>query len=514
MIMRKNIYFFIALLMGLFFQKGMTQPPECTILYCQTDIRVAAGNNCEALIIPEYVIPDNCMVTNYQMTIYDEDNNVVPNPVTQEYFYRDLVVEFIALDLDDTCETNMVVEDKLPPKINSINGPSDIYCLSDLESLFIVDAEDNCDFTVEVTEINELATIGNVIEVEITWTATDIAGRQDSKTILVNLIDYWDIVQWPSMLYVVDCEADLVDAPEPVIYNDPNCPRQISMDYVDYRSGCIINRVWTITDVESGLQTSFTQELFFNKPIAPEIIAPDEEQITLDEYINGWELDYYVVDDCDPDPTVWVSWNIMPVRCNRTYFKIIYTINAEDDCGNTSTHVTVVHVKSKRKAKVNLTGKKSCNQPFVILTNVKNMVPPYSYNYSVNNITWTVTDLGNGRAIVNPGIGSVTIKVEVTDQIGCIKRDKKKYKCRNVPFFGRSIREGELSIHPNPTTGDLNISAVEWEEVTLFNLEGRMIRSWNNSIQDQLNISDLKNGVYMIRVQTESEIMTQKIIKI
>ena len=508
--MRKNIYLTFILFLSLLTQQGNTQQ-QCPFLYCAPDIRVSVGNDCQAEIIPEYLVADDCIHNNYDLVVYDEFWNVVPNPVTQEYFYQDLMVVFTDLDIQQPCTTNMVVEDKLPPEITNISGPSGVLtCLSDLGEQFTVDVDENCDYIFEVSEINEISATGNLILVEIIWTVTDIGGNQDSDTIYRDLEGFWDNIEWPADYYT-DCEADLINAPEPIIYNVPGCERQVTLDYIDWRSGCSINRVWTITDVGSGLETSYTQYLSFNNLIPPEIIAPDEVYITPQEYFNGWEFEYEVVDDCIEDPIVYESWDVFPIGCDPVYFKVIYSIQAEDDCENISTHETVVHVKGKSKAAAKLSGKKSCFLPFNIATEANNMIPPYSYSYSVNNITWSVMDLGNGRAVVSPGIGKVTISVIVTDRTGCSVSAQKKYSCGKGK--GRSITSEEIFIYPNPTTGKLFISSPDAQEVNLYNIDGKKLRSWNYAIINDMDISDLNPGIYFIQVKTQNTITNKKLIK-
>ncbi len=149
--MGKNIYLTVIVFLSLFLQKASTQG-QCPYLYCEDFIHVAVGNDCEALIIPDYLLPiDTCTHLNYEINIYDQMDNPVPNPVTQEYFYTELIVEFFDLNLNEPCTTRMIVEDKLPPVINGISGPGIISCLSNLGEVFTVDVTENCDYTVEVS---------------------------------------------------------------------------------------------------------------------------------------------------------------------------------------------------------------------------------------------------------------------------------------------------------------------------------------------------------------------------
>jgi hypothetical protein len=507
--MRKKIYLISLILLGLFYQN--TNGQVCPDLICAEAVRVSADNNCEAEIIPEYFVLPDCIFNNFQISISDLAGNPVPNPVTSEYFYSDLVIEFISFDLDDTCTTNLIVEDRLPPEINGITGPPVLTCLSNLDEVFTVDASDNCDFTTEITDISYACnTCFN--EVSITWTATDIGNNQDSWTLTRELVGFWDVIIWPPD-FIIACEGELPSVTTPVINDQPGCEREFIVEHFDYRTGCSINRQWIITDVGSGLQTSYYQHILINDIVEPVIIADDEIHLSLKEFNAGWDFDYTVVDDCTADPIVYLSQDIFPISCNPEYFKIIYTITAEDECGNQATHQTIVHVKSKQKTSVKLSGKKSCYSPFMIKSTVKNMTPPLSYQYSVNNFTWSITDLGDGRAMVNPGIGKVTIQVLVTDQVGCTAQDFIKYSCRKFIPTPRNAVLDEVKIYPNPSTGKLFITGENVLEINFFDIDGRWIKAYYNIQDNVINISELDSGLYIVKIKTSTEETSRRLIK-
>ena len=71
-----------------------------------------------------------------------------------------------------------------------------------------------------------------------------------------------------------------------------------------------------------------------------------------------------------------------------------------------------------------------------------------------------------------------------------------------------------LSIYPNPVSDMLYVSAPEMvSEVQIFNLQGQLVRSLQGDIHE-ISVSDLSDGVYMMKVRTESgSTTTQKIVK-
>lgn len=72
-----------------------------------------------------------------------------------------------------------------------------------------------------------------------------------------------------------------------------------------------------------------------------------------------------------------------------------------------------------------------------------------------------------------------------------------------------------LTVYPNPAINDLNIKSVEKiKHVTLFNMEGKIISSMNAVDRNlTLDISDLNSGIYFVKVATENETITKKVIK-
>ena len=108
-----------------------------------------------------------------------------------------------------------------------------------------------------------------------------------------------------------------------------------------------------------------------------------------------------------------------------------------------------------------------------------------------------------------------------------------------------TMDNGQLTIYPNPTTGELriiaganNYSPEQIENVTVFDVMGRMVATVETrliaSLQPQiskpetpnpetfprwrrqgvvLNISHLPNGVYFLRIQTENGVVVRKVVK-
>ena len=74
------------------------------------------------------------------------------------------------------------------------------------------------------------------------------------------------------------------------------------------------------------------------------------------------------------------------------------------------------------------------------------------------------------------------------------------------------------NVYPNPTRDILNLEVSTISEnatATIMAIDGKVMKvvSLNNNMKSEINVSDLSNGVYMIRIQNGSDISTQKFVK-
>jgi L-rhamnose mutarotase len=84
------------------------------------------------------------------------------------------------------------------------------------------------------------------------------------------------------------------------------------------------------------------------------------------------------------------------------------------------------------------------------------------------------------------------------------------WKTVNVTTGVNEWGDGIVSLYPNPTTGIVNIDAEGIESVEVMDMSGRVIMTSN---ENSVNISDLSNGVYMFRINTNAGSSLQKVVK-
>lgn len=73
----------------------------------------------------------------------------------------------------------------------------------------------------------------------------------------------------------------------------------------------------------------------------------------------------------------------------------------------------------------------------------------------------------------------------------------------------------EIKIYPNPATGN-EVTIVSKKNVTVevYDVLGKKVKVQNITInQNKLNISELKKGIYLLKIKTDKESITKKLIR-
>ena len=68
-----------------------------------------------------------------------------------------------------------------------------------------------------------------------------------------------------------------------------------------------------------------------------------------------------------------------------------------------------------------------------------------------------------------------------------------------------------IAVYPNPTTGMLHIDAVDVQKVECYSQMGQLVGVYDNV--NELNISELANGVYMLRITVPQGVTMRKVVK-
>jgi hypothetical protein len=73
---------------------------------------------------------------------------------------------------------------------------------------------------------------------------------------------------------------------------------------------------------------------------------------------------------------------------------------------------------------------------------------------------------------------------------------------------------GEVSIYPNPTKSEINITTSAPIDVTITDLSGRVIYTIEGSMKTKVNLTNFHSGIYIVSIKRENKVIQKSIIKI
>ncbi len=74
------------------------------------------------------------------------------------------------------------------------------------------------------------------------------------------------------------------------------------------------------------------------------------------------------------------------------------------------------------------------------------------------------------------------------------------------------IAEGEVSVYPNPATTVLNVANAEGAQVSVFDMNGRVVASIENAnANETINVANLAKGMYIVRIVDGQNVTTKKV---
>ena len=71
---------------------------------------------------------------------------------------------------------------------------------------------------------------------------------------------------------------------------------------------------------------------------------------------------------------------------------------------------------------------------------------------------------------------------------------------------------GEISLYPNPTNGNITINAQNMNRITVVSVLGQVVYDAEVEGEQQIiNMAQFNAGVYMVRIATENGVSTQRV---
>ena len=82
-----------------------------------------------------------------------------------------------------------------------------------------------------------------------------------------------------------------------------------------------------------------------------------------------------------------------------------------------------------------------------------------------------------------------------------------------VDYDGMEEKQGKAQVYPNPSTGDFTIACEGIQAISVFSVDGKLLRTTEVS-GNEYRIENLPKGVYVLKIDTENGVIVNKIVKL
>jgi hypothetical protein len=128
--------------------------------------------------------------------------------------------------------------------------------------------------------------------------------------------------------------------------------------------------------------------------------------------------------------------------------------------------------------------------------------------------TWIVEGVGSGFGPLEP----LYIGFHI-DQMSCYRENSQSvfpFNASNCSLVGLEEETDNtgFKIHPNPTTSVLNVSGLTSQtSITISSILGKVVMSGNIQENEELDVSELKSGIYILKMIRDSHTVSRKFVK-
>ena len=131
------------------------------------------------------------------------------------------------------------------------------------------------------------------------------------------------------------------------------------------------------------------------------------------------------------------------------------------------------------------------------------------YTFKINDSHGDGINSGNGN-----GFYKLYSKGEVFHEGGSFSSiDRVPFNNKVFDGLDENIILSDFDIYPNPSTGLINIISKENAQISIQNIVGQQILEiYTTSLNQQIDLSKLLNGTYIIRIQRDQQVETRMII--
>lgn len=108
--------------------------------------------------------------------------------------------------------------------------------------------------------------------------------------------------------------------------------------------------------------------------------------------------------------------------------------------------------------------------------------------------------------------GFYDVSLTISDGVGSQTIVKEDYIEVDNNTSINDVGQNYIDFYPNPTTGLVHLKGIENAQISVFNSTGTLVASQYNSTGNQIDLSDLGTGIYFIKVFSQNQIITKKLL--
>lgn len=124
---------------------------------------------------------------------------------------------------------------------------------------------------------------------------------------------------------------------------------------------------------------------------------------------------------------------------------------------------------------------------------------------------WGDGKRSEGNASSHTYAAAGTYEVTLVASRHCMTDTARQMVTVNEGHVGMDLAEAGVSLYPNPTSGSIRIEAENFVEAQVMDCSGKVVM--DHCTAKELDLGRLPKGVYVVRIVTTHQSMTQKVVK-
>ncbi|WP_298947700.1 MBG domain-containing protein [uncultured Polaribacter sp.] len=154
------------------------------------------------------------------------------------------------------------------------------------------------------------------------------------------------------------------------------------------------------------------------------------------------------------------------------------------------------------------------NSKTIVLTAEATSGLSISYTSSNESIA---TILGNELTVIATGTVIITASQEGNANYKAADPVSQELRIVTLSVLEEEFKSRDVMIYPNPSNSFIQIKGIKDQgyTVSIFNIEGKLIKKvFNYLTKNKIEISNLKNGTYILKITKDKKLVTKKFLKI